>query len=213
MEAVKDMKPSVFSIICLGMLKIKRQFLSCFKGTVCLLWMRLCGVEISYDVCMRGWCFFWKNPRAQIKISQGVHFNAGMVENPVSGGNRLVLVAGHKDACLTIGKNSALSASVIYASSSISIGERVMIGAGCAIYDNDFHSIHSYDRSHGNTNIGVAPVVIEDDVWLGAEVTVLKGVRIGKGSVIGAKSLVTQDIPAGVVAAGNPACVIKVIDE
>jgi len=206
-------KPSITSIICLAIMKIKRQFLSRFKGTVCLVWMRFCGVEISSNVCMRGWCFFWKNPKAQLKIGQGVHFNAGMVENPVSGGNKLVLVAGHEGAHLSIGKDSAISASIIYARSSISIGERVMIGAGCAIYDNDFHSIHSYDRRHGNKNIGVAPVVIENDVWLGAEVTILKGVRIGKGSVVGAKSLVTQDIPEGVLVAGNPARVIKVLDE
>ena len=57
-----------------------------------------------------------------------------------------------------------------------------------------------------------AAVVIEDDVWLGLNVVVLKGVTIGRGSVIGANSLVTRSIPAGVVAAGSPAKVIRTLD-
>ncbi|MBE8955352.1 MAG: sugar O-acetyltransferase, partial [Quinella sp. 2Q5] len=53
------------------------------------------------------------------------------------------------------------------------------------------------------------PIVIGDDVWIGGDVTILPGVKIGSGCVIGAKSLVTKDIPDNVLALGNPAQVVK----
>ena len=69
-------------------------------------------------------------------------------------------------------------------------------------------------RHNSNPNdVGCAPVVIEDNVWLGANVTVLKGVRIGRDSVVAAGSVVTRDLPAGVLAAGVPAKVIKDLKE
>lgn len=58
-----------------------------------------------------------------------------------------------------------------------------------------------------------SPIIIEDDVWIGADVTILPGVRIGKGSVIGAKSVVTKDIPSNVIAAGNPCQILRAITE
>lgn len=94
---------------------------------------------------------------------------------------------------------------------SITIGKRVLIGTGVEVYDSDFHGISIKDR--GQTKADWAkPVVIEDDVFLGSNVRVLKGVTIGKGSVIANSSVVVKDIPSGVIAGGNPARVIKVID-
>lgn len=113
--------------------------------------------------------------------------------------------AGSPGARLEIGNGAGISGAVIYCSDRVLIGERVMIGAGCRIFDTDFHSTDFRDRRDGNRNIPPAPVVIEDDVWLGAGVTVLKGVRIGKGSVVAAGSVVSRDIPAGALAAGAPA--------
>ncbi|MBQ0158509.1 MAG: hypothetical protein KBS47_05855 [Bacteroidales bacterium] len=70
--------------------------------------------------------------------------------------------------------------------------------------DGDFHTD---DPRTGDSK----PVVIDDAVWLGSDVTVLKGVHIGRGSVIAAGSIVTHDIPAGVVAGGCPCRVIKTL--
>ncbi|GAO31958.1 galactoside O-acetyltransferase [Geofilum rubicundum JCM 15548] len=77
-------------------------------------------------------------------------------------------------------------------------------GANTLITDSDWHL---EDARTGKPQ----PIVIEDNVWLGVNVTVLKGVRIGANSVIGAHSLVVKDIPANVIAAGNPCKVIKAL--
>ena len=91
----------------------------------------------------------------------------------------------------------------------VSIGDNVMIASRVYISDADWHEIYDRLASPGST----APVVLADNVWLGEGVKVCKGVTIGKNSVIGAGSVVTKDIPANVVAAGNPAKVVKKLDE
>lgn len=90
------------------------------------------------------------------------------------------------------------------------IGNHVLIGGGVQIYDNDFHAIDYRDRG-SNEVIKAAPVVIEDYAFIGANTIILKGVNIGKGSVVGAGSVVSKSIPSGEVWAGNPARFIKKI--
>lgn len=92
--------------------------------------------------------------------------------------------------------------------SSITIGDNCMFAAGAYITDADWHDVYDRTETVGQTK----PVVLEDNVWIGDGATVCKGVTIGKNSVIGAGSLVASDIPANVIAAGNPATVIKPLD-
>lgn len=92
----------------------------------------------------------------------------------------------------------------------ITIGSRCFIGPNCGMYT----AIHAYDSQQRNAGIEKAlPICIGDDCWIGADVTILPGVHIGKGSVIGAKSVVTKDIPEGVIALGNPCRVLREITE
>ena len=95
----------------------------------------------------------------------------------------------------------------INCSLSISIGKHCAISWDCEILDTDIHTIVFRD----GTRSSPSPVVIEDRVWLGTRSLVLKGVRIGEGSVIGAGSVVTQDIPPHTLAVGNPARPLKAI--
>ena len=90
----------------------------------------------------------------------------------------------------------------------IRIGERVEIAARCAFYPFD-HGIESCRPIAEQPLTSKGPIVIEDEAWLGYGVIVLSGVRIGKGAVIGAGSVVTRDVPDGAVAAGVPARVLK----
>ena len=94
--------------------------------------------------------------------------------------------------------------------SPIHIGRNAFIAPG-AILSCAGHSIDKEQRARGISTS--APITLEDDVWLGAHVTVIGGVTIGRGSVIGAGSVVTQDIPAGVVAAGVPCRVIRKVTD
>jgi len=89
----------------------------------------------------------------------------------------------------------------------------VLFGADVLVADTDFHPIeelHRVDLPIPTGNPSHA-VVIEDDVFLGARCMVLKGVRIGAGTVVGAGSVVSHDLPPRVVAAGNPARVIRTL--
>jgi acetyltransferase-like isoleucine patch superfamily enzyme len=75
--------------------------------------------------------------------------------------------------------------------------------------DTDFHPLDPERRRNDPLDGATRPVVIEDDVFIGMNSLILKGVRLGKGCVIGAGSVVTHDVPAGAVAAGNPARIIR----
>ena len=131
--------------------------------------------------------------------------------SPISnfiGLNRRSIIATHsKDAEIIIGDNCAFSAIVIGARESVIIGNDVMVGANVLITDFDWHSMKIDERQHGIPKS--KPVIISDNVFIGYSATILKGVSIGRNSVIGANSVVTKNIPDNVVAAGNPCKVIK----
>jgi len=92
----------------------------------------------------------------------------------------------------------------------IKIGAGALIGSGVTIYDSDFHDLHPDRRRGGDPRMDL--VELGENVFIGDGVKILKGVSIGAHSVIGAGSVVSTSIPAGVIAAGNPARVIRALD-
>ncbi|GAB5413978.1 MAG: hypothetical protein Cons2KO_15810 [Congregibacter sp.] len=108
-----------------------------------------------------------------------------------------------------IGRGVLMSpGSRISASDEIRIGDGVMMANGTYITDSDWHTV--YDRTQRSE--AVTPVRIENNVWLGDHATVLKGVTIGENSVVAARAVVTRDVPANVIVAGNPAKVVRELD-
>ena len=99
----------------------------------------------------------------------------------------------------------------------ISVGREVTLGRNCLIgdrviiADQDGHPLDADARRRGESvpRGHIRPVVIEDDVWIGTRAVILKGVRIGRGAIVGAGSVVTSDVPPNTVACGNPARVVK----
>jgi maltose O-acetyltransferase len=117
-------------------------------------------------------------------------------------------LATHAGGQLRIGDRVFVNhACSISAHDSVRIGNDCKLGQYSIILDCDFHDLTTptHDGSHGE----VRPVLLEDGVWLGARVTVLPGVTIGRSSVIATGSVVTRDIPPGVLAAGMPARVLR----
>jgi acetyltransferase-like isoleucine patch superfamily enzyme len=96
----------------------------------------------------------------------------------------------------------------ISASDEIVIGDGVMMANGTYITDSDWHGI--YDRTRRDDT--PTPVRVGDNVWIGDHATVLKGVTIGENSVVAARAVVTRDVPANVIVAGNPARVVRELD-
>jgi maltose O-acetyltransferase len=88
----------------------------------------------------------------------------------------------------------------------VRIGNRCQIGNWSILIDNDYHWSEDPRRPAPS-----APIILEDDVWLGARVIVLKGVTIGRGAVIGAGSVVTRCVPPRCVAVGAPARVVRTL--
>ena len=90
----------------------------------------------------------------------------------------------------------------------ITVGDNCMLAAGAYLTDADWHGLYDRTEVIGKS----APVVLEDNVWIGDGATVCKGVRIGRNSIVGAGAVVTRDVPDNVVVAGNPATVVKELD-
>jgi acetyltransferase-like isoleucine patch superfamily enzyme len=110
---------------------------------------------------------------------------------------------------ITIGAACLMSpGSRISASDEIVLGDGCMLANGAYITDSDWHGL--YDRV--NRAADPTPVHLGNNVWVGDHATVLKGVTIGDNSVVAAQAVVTQDVPANAVVAGNPARVVKTLD-
>ena len=150
--------------------------------------------------------------RGQISVGKGGRINSSSVKNMIGGDRRSSIVI-KRGARLTIGDNFKMSNSALYCADRITIGDNVMIGGSCKIWDTDFHPL-SPDERKENPNEGyqTAPIVIGSHVFIGGCAIILKGVSIGDHSIIGAGSVVSRNIPSGEVWAGNPAKFIKKVN-
>lgn len=125
-----------------------------------------------------------------------------------------VISSGHRtsEPTLIIGDRTVICyKTTISIGHQVTIGDDCLIASGCTISDNDGHPISPYRRMRKEAvrPDEIKPVVIEDNVWIGSGSTILKGVRIGKGSIIAARSLVSKDIPQYSIAMGVPAVVVE----
>lgn len=112
---------------------------------------------------------------------------------------------------ITLGKEIFINSNCYFMDcANITIKDHVFMGPSCGLYT----ASHPLGVEYRNMGLEKAtPIVIEENVWLGGNVVVLPGVTIGANSVIGAGSIVTKDIPSGVIALGNPCKVIREITE
>lgn len=175
--------------------------------------LRASGVEVGEKVRLLGRPIVSLAQGSRIRIGarcvlcSDSQFTALGVNHPV------VLRTLRLGAQIVVGEDTGMSGGSICAASSIRIGSGCLIGANVTLTDTDFHAINPVNRRSNNNpdEIAVAPIVIEDNVFIGADVFILKGVTIGKNSVIGAASVVTHDVPENSIAVGNPARVVKKI--
>ncbi|MDQ2179821.1 DapH/DapD/GlmU-related protein [Marinifilum sp. D714] len=149
------------------------------------------------------------NNMGVINIANNFRANSGLSNNPIGGDTILRLIVSN-NAQLTIGKNVGISNTTIVCSQKVKIGDHVFIGGGCRIWDTDFHSIDPFIRTSGNDNdIKSSPIELKEYCFVGGGSIILKGVTVGKNSVVAAGSVVTKDIPPNQVWGGNPAKLIR----
>lgn len=173
----------------------------------CFIWK----VPVGRKSRFWGKTHIWRTAHSEIAIGDHCRFRSTFWSNRIGINRPCALSTLRPGALLKIGNHCGLSGTVISAATSVVLGDNVLCGANVTITDTDWHHI---DRTkEGKQQAPSAPVVIEDDVWLGINVTVLKGVTIGRGSVIAPHSVVTRDIPQCVLAGGQPARVIRELKE
>lgn len=174
----------------------------------CALLFYLNGVKIhsfsslgvlQINVSLNAKCIIGSN----LTMNNGVRYS----DSGVNGKCRIIV----KDrAVLTIGDNVGMSDVTITCEEQITIGNNVLLGVGVQLRDTDSHSLNYQDRLIGLDfkNKKNAPILIQDNVFIGAYAFVLKGVTIGENAIVGACSVVTKDIPKNEIWAGNPAKLI-----
>lgn len=132
---------------------------------------------------------------------------------------------------IIIGDRTFIGVGSFITINNITVGNDVLISWGCTFMDNDAHSLKWQDRKNDViqwkkgieekslgkykdwSSVESAPIIIKDKVWIGFETAVMKGVVIGEGAVVGARSVVTKDVPDWTIVAGNPAKIIRTIPE
>lgn len=164
------------------------------------------GVKLGKEVKFIGFPFTSRARFSEIIIGDNCKFNSSKHSIPIGLFKPCSFATIKKGARILIGKNSGATGTSIIAAKSITIGNNVLIGANCTIFDNDFHNIDPKMRS--SDNIAEKPVVIQDNVFIGFDCQILKGVTIGENAVIGAGSVVISNIPPNSIAIGNPCKVI-----
>ena len=147
--------------------------------------------------------------KGNCEIKEGCIINSSRFRNIIGGDIRFNIIV-HKSGNLFIGKNFKGSNSTIVCRKSIYIGENVMLGGSCKIWDNDFHPLDPVKRINDpNNNYNAKPIKIGNNVFIGGSTLILKGSIIGNNSVIGAGSVVSGNIPANEIWAGNPARFVR----
>ncbi len=180
----------------------KRHFLwGTFWGYLRCAWW---GVKLGHGCRFHGRARFRRYPASRVAVGENCTFLSSPNANLIGIDRPCLVSTMAAEAEVRIGNDCGLSGTVIAAFKQIILGDNVICGANTLITDSDWHP--------EDPRSGVpAPVLIGNNVWLGVNAIVLKGVSIGANSVIGAASVVTRDIPANAVAAGNPCKVIKTL--
>lgn len=174
-------------------------------------YLSLYGVSLQQGAKFFGVPYIYVHPNSEIKIGKNVVFRSSEYSNTIGLKQKCYLSTG-SEGRIIIGNDCGFSGTVISAVTSIVIGDRVLCGANVTICDSDRHSIDSELRFRGDTG-KAAQINISNDVWIGMNSVLMKGVSIGDGSVVAANSVVTRNVPSGVIVAGSPARVVKRLSE
>lgn len=184
-----------------------------FKSNYFKLIMKLNKVKFGNNLNLYGIPVIFRKGGSQINIGENCTIKSSFLSNLVGLSQRTIIVTRTDEAKINIGDNVGISGATIYARKGISIGDNTLIGGNVKIFDNDFHPIEVEARNMDIKKcIGTKEVNIGENCFIGCNSIILKGSKIGNGTVIGAGSIVSGIFPDNCVVAGNPAKIIKSID-
>lgn len=176
-----------------------------------LSYYRNIGVDFGKEVQLVGWPGITLNANSIITIGDNCVLRSRSQGNAIGINHRVYIHTFRPGAKIIIGADVGMSGVSICAKEMVMIGRNCLLGANVVIADNDFHAIKSENRRYNRSDedIPAREIIIGDNVWIGANCYIMKGVTIGDNSVIGAMSVVTKSVPANCIAAGNPARIIR----
>lgn len=175
-------------------------------------WLGVLGVQMGRRCRFRGLPLIRCAPSARVTLGDDVVIYSRSDSNPAGIAHPTILAAVGQHSTIVVGDGTGISGASIVARRAVTIGSRVLIGAGACVWDTDFHPLDSdLRRVHQTRYAGSAPVQIGDDVFVGARALVLKGVSVGARAVVGAGAVVTKDVAPDTIVGGNPARVLGVV--
>lgn len=190
------------------------KYLSCLIGAIWIkVLLRMNRCEYGKNLKVDGKVIVQCNKVARIKIGSNCRINSRFGSNLVGRTNPTVLQCVDEGQ-ISIGDHSGISFAIISSRRKINIGKHVNIGGNVRIFDHNYHSLDFMERRDGaldRQGCRVAPIRIGNDVFIGTNSIILKGVSIGDRSIIGAGSVVSCNIPADEIWAGNPARKVKAL--
>ncbi|MCM2351384.1 MAG: acyltransferase [Bacteriovoracaceae bacterium] len=169
------------------------------------------GIETPKSLVFYGEPIFRLNNPKSIKFGENIVLCSDPFKNDIGVNHPVILTCTTNEARIEIGDNTGISGASIAAIKKVTIGRNCLIGANVIITDNDFHPIRPMNRRYSKENVGSKEVTIKDNVFIGANSIILKGVTVGENSVIAAGSIVTKDIDENSIYGGNPCRKIKEI--
>jgi carbonic anhydrase/acetyltransferase-like protein (isoleucine patch superfamily) len=167
-------------------------------------WLRLNGCHVAGSALVHGYVHVRRKGTGRIIIGDGVVLNSARWSNPLNQSGAMTLCV-EDGATLELKRGCGVSSSQLVANLSIELGEEALIGAGCLLCDSNMHEV----PLGSGKPIVMAPIRIGARAFIGARCIILKGVTIGEGAVVGAGSVVTSEVPAHTLAAGNPAKILR----
>ena len=180
----------------------------------------LLGIKLGKNPKIYNQIYLAIHHNSEIVIGNNFTFTNGSAFNPISR-NIKGCIHTQKGASIYIGDNVGISSCCLWAKENITIGNNVKIGSDTIIMDTDAHNLDHIIRNSEMVNekgesidgltAASAPIIIKEGVLIGTRCIILKGVTIGKNSIIGSGSIVTKSIPDNCIAAGNPCKIIKEI--
>ena len=176
------------------------------------IFLRLTHVKYGVQLSLKGVPLIYNHRGASIRLGDRCVIKSSFLSNLVGLYSRTIILTRIPGAEIVIGDRVGISGATIYARTKITIGDDTNIGGNVKILDNDFHPIDPQARlADDKERIGAAPIEIGKNCFIGCNVLILKGSRIGDNCVVGAGSVVSGRFEDNCVIAGNPAKVIKKI--
>lgn len=175
--------------------------------------MKATKVKYGKKLLLKGIPVVFNKSGAELTIGDNCVIKSSFLSNLVGLYSRTIIVTRTEEAKIRIGNNVGISGATIYARKGITIGDNTMIGGNVKILDNDFHPIEVQARLEDDkSKIGTREIVIGKNCFIGCNSLILKGTMLGNNCVIGAGAVVSGRFEDNCVIAGNPAKVVRVLE-